>query len=325
MNLTELIRLNNRLSEMTVMDLQQGSSDRIDLIMHQIDVPLAGINNTFQQRLIEKNLVLQQSFSSFEQELSELKQEVQRQIEVEGNAWLHKSYTLYETQLANRDSQRPEAVGLHRNKPVKMTDEVETLFKGRVAAACDWHHPAVIIHPMMESFTQEMVGADPLYLVDESHYLLEPTVSQFVQGYQNRLRPYVIEESFDRPILAQLPDQQLGFCLAFNYFDYRPFEIIKKYFEEIYQKLLPGGIFAFTFNDCDRYQAMEAVEQNITCYTPGTLVRGWAKYIGFEEYFCYQTTGPSVWVEFRKPGELTSLRGGQCLAKILPKPVAKSK
>ena len=115
------------------------------------------------------------------------------------------------------------------------------------------------------------------------------------------------------------------FIEVYNYFNYRPFEIIKIYLNEIYEKLLPGGVLAMTFYDCDRYQAMQAVDQYITCYTPGTLVRGWAKYLGFEEVFCHQDDGASVWIEFRKPGQLSSLRGGQALAKILPKPIANSK
>ena len=55
------------------------------------------------------------------------------------------------------------------------------------------------------------------------------------------------------------------------------------------------------------------------------MVRGWAHHVGFEETFCYHDDGPNTWIEFRKPGESTSLRGGQTLAKILPKPVAESK
>lgn len=319
MNLTELIRLSNRLSEMTVSDLQQESSHRVDLIMHQADVPLAGIRHEFQLSLIEKNIFLQQAFSNFETELVALKKEVARQIAEQGTEWLQRSYAVYETQLANKDSQRPEALGLHRNKPTRIDAEVDTMLRARVASFCDWHHPAMILHPMLEPFIHEMVGADPLYVVDESHYLLEPTLAQFNQVYQHRLRPYVIEESFDYPILDQLPNQQFGFCVAYNYFDYRPFEIIKKYIQELYQKLLPGGTLAFTFNDCDRYQAMQSVEQNITSYTPGTLIRGWAKYIGFEETFCFTDNGAWSWIELRKPGELTSLRGGQALAKIIPK------
>jgi hypothetical protein len=41
--------------------------------------------------------------------------------------------------------------------------------------------------------------------------------------------------------------------------------------------------------------------------------------IGFEIEFTWSDDGPATWIELRKPGELTSLRGGQTLAKIVSK------
>ena len=325
MNLTQLIRLNNHLEELTMHDLQYESSNRFELIIDRVDVPQAGVDSGFQQRLKEKNHALQSVFVSIDEELTDLKSEVERLIAEQGQAWLHRNYTEYERYLETNYAQTKDYLGLHRNKPVRRDIETESMLKSRVANYCDWKHPAMIIHPMLEPFIHEMTASDPLYLVDESHYLLDPVIQQFNPVYQNRLRPYMIKESFNHPILNRLPDQQIGFCLAYNYLDYRPFELVKIYLEEIYQKLLPGGVVAMTFNDCDRHQAMQAVDQGITGYTPGSLVRGWANYLGFEEIFCHKTGGPSVWIEFRKSGKLTSLRGGQSLAKILPKPVAKSK
>jgi hypothetical protein len=326
MDLIELIRLNNRLSDLTMKDLQQESNGRFDLILDQIDVPQAGMDTGFQQRLTEKNHALQSLFESLEEELSSLKCVVNELIQDQGQTWLHRNYTEYEKYLETRYAQTFEYLGLHRNKPGARSAETETMLKSRIASYCDWHYPAMIIHPMLEPFIENMTASDPLYIVDESHYLIEPTLTRFNQQYQHRLRPYVIEESFENPILRQLPDGQMGFCLVYNYLDYRPFELVKIYLSEIYQKLLPGGVIGMTFNDCDRYQAMQGVEQGITGYTPGSLVRAWAKYLGFEEIFYDQNNGsPSVWIEFRKPGTLTSLRGGQSLAKILPKPIAKSK
>jgi hypothetical protein len=325
MNLTELIRLSNRLENLTMQDLQQDSRQRFSLILDQIDIPQAEIDPGFQERLTDKNYALQSLFDSFEQELSEMKDLVHQLVEDQGQSWLHRNYTEYEKYLETGYAQTADYLGLHRNKPIQRPADTDTMLKNRIANYCSWHYPAMIIHPMLEPFTQQMTASDPLYLVDESNYLLEPTMSQFNQQYQERLRPYVVEESFDQPILSRLPDQQIGFCLIYNYLDYRPFELVKKYLEEIYQKLLPGGVVGMTFNDCDRYQAMQGVEQGITGYTPGSLVRAWANYLGFEQVFYHHDNGSSVWLELRKPGQLTSLRGGQSLAKILPKPVAKSK
>jgi hypothetical protein len=106
---------------------------------------------------------------------------------------------------------------------------------------------------------------------------------------------------------------------VYNFFNHKPFELIKLYLTEIYQKLKPGGTLIMTFNDCDRYKAVMMVEQFYAAYTPGIMLRSWAEHVGFEETFSYHNDGSWTWIEFRKPGELTSLRGGQALAKIFPK------
>jgi SAM-dependent methyltransferase len=177
----------------------------------------------------------------------------------------------------------------------------------------------MIIRPGLDSFIENMVVYDPLYLVDLSHDFLRPALDKFNQQYQNRLRPYVVNEDLDAEILKQLPNNQFALCLAFNYFNFRPFEIIKKYLEEVYQKLKPGGTFVFTFNDCDRRSAVELVEKHYCCYTPGHLVRELVTTVGYEVVYSWNDDGPTTWIEVRKPGQLDSLKGGQALAKILPK------
>jgi hypothetical protein len=177
----------------------------------------------------------------------------------------------------------------------------------------------MILHPGTESWIHHMVSNDPLYLVDESHDLLEPTMLQFNELYQRRLRPYVIREDRDQNILWQLPNNQFGVVLAWNYFNYRPFELIRQYLTEFYAKLHPGGKLLMTYNDCDRWPGVLAVESSAGLYTPGSLIRSFAESLGFEQTFIYHNNGPWTWVEFSKPGEWDSLRGGQALAKIIPK------
>jgi hypothetical protein len=325
MTFSELIRLSNQLEQVSVQDLSTASRMNFEQIMQKTDVPDSGIHQSYRQKLCDKNQELEKCLTEFEQEINKLKEQVKLDIEREGMAWLQKSYSAYEKQLETKDAQQPYSVGLHRNKPIQLDAELDTLYHTRVKANSDWHYPAIIIHPMLESFIHDMAGSDPLYLVDESHYLLEPTLTKFNPTYKNRLRPYVIEESFDQSILHQLPDEQFGYCLVYNYLDYRPFEMIQKYLSEVYQKLLPGGVLAMTFNDCDRFQALQSVEQYITCYTPGSLVKSWAHYVGYEIIYEHRYDSATCWIEFKKPGKLNSIRGGQCLAKIKPKSVAKSK
>ena len=319
MHLANLVLLSNRLENLTLENLRQETQLKFDYVMHETDVPQEGVDPAFRDNLTSLNENIHLTFGQFENELNRYKHEVQTLIDQEGIKWFQTSSAIYEQQLETRNAQQPEAVDAHRNKPVVLDEETEKVLTTRVAYYADWHYPAMIIHPMMEAFIHNMVSNDPLYLVDESYYLLNPTAEQWEDTYKNRLRLHLIEESFDQLILEKIPNRQLGFCLAYNYLNYRPYEIIKKYLSEIYEKLKPGGVFAMTFNDCDRYQALQLVEQHITCYTPGSLVKGWAEYIGFEEIFEFRDDSASVWVEFKKPGTLTSLRGGQALARIIPK------
>jgi hypothetical protein len=106
---------------------------------------------------------------------------------------------------------------------------------------------------------------------------------------------------------------------VYNFFEFKPFEIIRKYLTEIYQKLKPGGTLIMTFNDCDRDKAVKLAEQHYACYTPGAMIQPFAATVGYNQIFSWNNNGPTTWLELRKPGALTSLRGGQTLAKIIKK------
>lgn len=324
MNLPELIHLSTSLQSLTLTDLQTQTANRFEYILQKFQEP-STIDPEFYSLLVSANLLLHCTFGDLETQLALLKDEIQKQITVQGNSWFQKSLALYEKQLESQDAQQPEAVGYHRNQSPRLDTALRDSLRARVASYCSWHHPAMVLHPMLEPFVHDMAPGDPLYLVDESLHLLRPVLQQFNDIYRNRVCVYTIKESFEKPMLASLPNNQLGFCLIYNYLNYRPFELIKKYLVEIYEKMMPGGVMAFTFNDCDKPQSIQMVEQQISCYTPGSLIRAWAQYIGFEEIWLHEDDSASVWLELRKPGQLTSLRGGQALARIIPKSLAESK
>ena len=95
-------------------------------------------------------------------------------------------------------------------------------------------------------------------------------------------------------------------------------EIVTQYLTEIYQKLAPGGTLIMTFNNCDRVAGLKLVEQNYSCYTPGQAISQWAEDIGYDTIFQYDIDAAVTWIELQRPGQLTSVRGGQALAKIIP-------
>jgi hypothetical protein len=287
------------------------------------------------------------SFDQFETTFNQLKDKIKTQIREQEHSYLQDSYKEYDLVRAHKyeffnmelsQSQpnyqeqfeiREKNIKLHVDniltRRLDVSESAQDTILHRILRHSGWTNTTMIIHPGLEPWINHLVSNDPLYIVDESYDLLEPVISQFNAMYQQRLRSYAITEDSERNILWQLPDNQFGLVLAWNYFDHRPFEVIRQYLTEIYNKLHPGGFLTMTYNDCDRWQGVKAVESESALYTPGFLIRGFAERLGFEEHFIWHDNGPWTWVEFQKPGEWQSLRGGQALAKILPKPVAKSK
>jgi hypothetical protein len=327
--LSELVRYYNRLCALTSTTSKQLT-----------DVELQKITSlTADDGLEDLQATILKSFDHFETAFDQVKRKVKDQISQEERSYFVESYRAHEENRGYRyewlkaphpsDSIEIQEANLRMhiedilNTHLPVVDDTVEIIMARIMRHSSWKNTTMVIRPGNEPWLAKLVSNDPIYLVDENYDLLAASMEQFNEMYQRRLRTYVIrEDQEDEDILWQLPDNQFGMVLAWNYFNNRPFEIIRRYLKELYDKIQPGGSLLMTFNDCDRWQGVKATETGVGLYTPGSLVRGYAELLGFKEEFTYNDNGPWTWIEFVKPGTRETLRGGQALAKILPKPVA---
>ena len=218
-----------------------------------------------------------------------------------------------------REDMRHETPEYVLNRRLAIDPEDYEVLYGHMLGCTDWRLPGLIFRPGKEKHIENMVPMDPLYLVDTSQELLDPCIEQFTIEYQRRLRPYVISDLVHGEYLHSLPQGQFGLVYGYNYFNYKPLEVIYKYLKEVYSLLRPGGSFIFTFNDCDYAHGTALAERNFMCYTPGSLIENRAILEGFEVTYRHRGLGDVAWFELKKPGTIDSLRGGQSLAKIFAK------
>ena len=318
MRLSELVNYMNLLDAMSTVSTAQQTDQDLAKITHVISSSAIQLEQ-FSDMLTQRQNQVADALRQYESDLVNLKHTLRELIATTEKPWFAESYRLYEQEMLNETTEDI------LDRSPKISAETAQFYRTRLTRYNSWHHAAMILRPAYEPFIHDLLASDPLYLVDESHDLLQPAMTQFNEQYQHRLRPYVIQERSGTAILEQLPKGQFGLVFAYNFFNFRPFEVLKQYLTEIYQKLRPGGTLIMTFNDCDRAKAVMLVEQHYCCYTPGYLVRELAQSLGYEIAFAWTDQGPSTWLELRKPGERPGLRGGQALAKILPKPIAESK
>jgi SAM-dependent methyltransferase len=318
MKLSELVNYMNLLDAMSTVGTAQQADQDLAKITHVVSSSAIQLED-FSAMLTQRQNQVADALQQYESDLATLKHTLGELITTTEKPWFAESYRLYEQEMLY------ETTEYILNRRPEISAETAQFYRTRLTRYNSWHHAAMIIRPGREPFIHDLLASDPLYLVDESHDLLQPAMTQFNEQYQQRLRPYVIQERAGTAILEQLPKSQFGLVFAYNFFNFRPFEVLKQYLTEIYQKLRPGGTLIMTFNDCDRAKAVMLVEQHYCCYTPGYLVLELAQSLGYEIAFAWTDQGPSTWLELRRSGERPSLRGGQALAKILPKPIAESK
>jgi len=312
MKLSQLVAYRNYLEQTSALLVGQAADRDLATIMHMVQNSVQ--IEQFADQLKTQQETIQKNFERFEQLLDQLRQQIKELIVQQEPAWFVESYRLYECEMCHETAEYI----LKRHSPI--STESRITLQTRLLNYTDWQYAGMVIRPGLETFTYDMVSLDPLYIIDESYELLEPTIVKFPAQYQRRLRPYVINERQPDPILIKIPDGQFGLCLVYHLFNFRPLEIIKRYLIEILQKLKPGGILVMTFNDCDREQAVMLVEQHFACYTPGYLVKDLVVSLGYEILYSWHDGGPSTWLELRKPGTLTTVKGGQSFAKVVAYP-----
>jgi hypothetical protein len=203
------------------------------------------------------------------------------------------------------------------NKQLPVDEELLESILSRVSGYSDWKFPAILVRPAKENIVTRLLASDPLYILDTRKSLLQPTVEKFPPPYNNRLRLYECIE--DDSLLTQIPNNQYNLIVVWNFFNYRPLDLVVRYIKLFETKLRPGGVLAFSFNDCDYPGAAKLAEKRLATYIPGTEIKQTLQQLGLELIIEETDEGNFYWIEAKKPGELYSVRGGQCLAQIVPK------
>jgi SAM-dependent methyltransferase len=255
----------------------------------------------------------QQTHDQFEQQFTQLKQAVQNLIEQHEPEYFQRSIDLFKGGYRN---DTPEKT---RDRRLGMDADTFEIIKQRLKLYSNWQYAGMILRPAHEH-TKDLVACDPMYFVDTSNEMLNLTQSWFTPEYQKRLRRYVIEEYGENPFFANLPKKCFGLIYSFHFLNFRPWSILQQYLREFFELLTPGGVLVFTYNNCDIANRVGMVEHYSACYTPGRLVKAYIDKLGYETLYAFDDLSGTSWMELRRPGKFSSIRGGQTLASILQRP-----
>ena len=312
MRLSDLVDYRNLLDEFDLTTVQGEATHKFNAFAHKV------INhglqfNRFSHQIAADGEAIRSAFTAFGDTVDSIRQHLDQLINERKPEQYRESLRWFEFESIY------ETNDYILNRRLHLTPEDQEELQGRVLRYTDWRLPGLCFRPGMESWVEQLVPLDPLYLVDINTELLAPAVNKFHPDYQRRLRLYTVKEKLNEPLLTQLPNNQFGYVFAYNWFNFKPMQIIEQYLREMLIKLRPGGVMLMTFNDCDYAHGVALAERNFMCYTPGTALAQRAEAIGFDVIHRYKGSGDVAWIELQRPGNIETMRGGQTLAKIMPK------
>jgi len=310
MRLSQLLKLKQELQGHNSSKIESAINDQIAMI-NQMAMPVERLADA---DLYQKINVEYRNMIPYMRKVEEIKKEKIKEIEEKvsdlDKKYFIDSYEMYETQHKKAD------VATNRDiRRLYMYDNIKEIVRTRIYHYVDWRYPALEIGPGDGLFTESMSAGDPLYVVDVHQEFLDSTKKQFNEFYATRrLRSYLINNDYD---LSMLPQGQMGFVLAWNVFNYFPLEAIKEYLKEIYKVIKPGGYLMFSYNNSDRWQGAEMVENLFMCHTPKHILIPLVESLGYSVVASYDYDPTVSWIEVQKPGKLKTCKAHQSMGAIV--------
>lgn len=182
----------------------------------------------------------------------------------------------------------------------------------RIRLYTSWKYPCLEIGCRDGSWTRHLVSCDPLYISDEYDEFINDTNNIFPKEYQARLRKYLIKDFK----IANLPKNQFGFIFSFNYFNYLSLDTIKQFLLQANEWLRPGGVVMFTYNNADLSASAGMSESYFMTYVPKRMLIPLVESLGFEIISSTDILPSTSWIEFKKPGTLSTVKAHQTMGEI---------
>lgn len=217
----------------------------------------------------------------------------------------------YEIELSYNDVENSRAV-----RVMPLSEELRNRVAYRIQFYTDWKYPALEIGCRDGEWTEYLVAADPLYLVDFYREFTESAVKNFTEEYRRRVRVYLAKDHN----LTVLPANQFGFIFSWNHINYLSLDTVKQYLKTTYNLLRPGGTFMFSYNNGDTQFGAAYAESYFMSYIPKSMLLPLCESIGFKITHTediLDTLGVS-WVEIQKPGVLSTVKAHQVLGELRP-------
>jgi hypothetical protein len=255
------------------------------------------LNTSSHDNLLDSIDNLQQSISNYQVKLKEHKKYIENRIREFEIIFLQKDYLEFEFHL------RSTAEDLIERRS-ELSSNVKDYLLTLGQESSGWQLSAADINPTDGGFTSSLVANEPLYIVGKQE-LLDYTTKSITEKHnafyaERRVRKYLD--------LNDLPNNGLWNIFCFSKYEYYPLDPFKDEAIIIYNKLVPGGKFFFTYNNCELKPGLEFCG-GFRAYQTESLVKGMLYGLGFDFVKNIEfNNGAHTIMVVKKPGSMASIK-----------------
>jgi SAM-dependent methyltransferase len=308
MKLSELVRLRNELRKTLDISIIQfeikNNCTRLQNLKDDVDQDIQDKIFNLSETHLQHTDLLQKDVD----QLNGLVEYVQSKIDNLSTQFFAENY---QTELECRDFEVAKKI-----RQIVSDEEFESRLLQRINLYSNWQYPALEIGCRDGKWTKFLVASDPLYIADYFDEFIDSSIQQFPDLYQNRIRKYLIRNYYK---IHNLPNNQFGLIFSYNFFNYLSLDSIKQFLIQSLVWLRPGGKIIFTYNNADLPAAAAYAENYFMTYVPKSILVSMAESLGFEMIFSYDSEPAFSIIEFKKEGELKSIKASQVLGEIRSK------
>lgn len=309
-SLLDLIHLKESLIK-----LKDYSSIRETLVLKQ-----HGINEQMTTAIHSQSVV--NSLNKVQEQLVNINQ-IDQQIQINFDNMIHQLTVEIDAQAHERfkysDNFNNEKLLGDENNFIAPTQQDLSIIGTRIGQYTSWRYPGLQLNCRIGLVSPSLVSCDPLYITDSLRQNPLRIINTFSTQYRKRIRPYHV--TYDT--LNQLPQGTFGLVVAWELFNYFTLGYIENYLKRVWELLRPGGVFIFTYNNCDLPESVRLAELDVFTWVPLRNLAPVCRQLGFEILYSQDVMASSQnyisWIELRRPGELKTVKNHQVLGRILNK------
>ena len=311
MALYDLVRLRNSLTDVVNADAAVKELEDICQRLRNVKIE---IPNTSEQHVTYIDALVD-TYAQLIDQTQKPVNEFSKQLQIINDQITELSHRLFANNY-NLEEHYGNIDHVRTNRCIHIDQDLEQIIKQRIFIYTSWRYPALEIGCRDGEWTQFLVAADPLYIMDRLPEFLQITNDRFPPEYQQRLRKYPLIDHN----LSALPQGQVGFAFSWGYFNFISVDTMHQVLKQMRDVLRPGGVFMFSYNDGDTPAGAGMAENFAQSYMPKSLLVPLCLSLGFE-IVNESTYGTNIsWLEIQRPGKLHTVKAHQVFGKICNRP-----